>query len=108
MKRSTLASLLAAGLLLAPALSYADPDADRSHPMAYAKDSAITVKIKAKLADERMNSLRHISVDTDSAGEVMLTGTAHSQSDIDRAIAIARGTEGVMSVKSTVQVRKDD
>jgi hyperosmotically inducible protein len=108
MKTSTVASLIAAGLLLAPALAQADPDADRSHPMAYVKDSAITVKVKAKLADEHMGSLRHISVDTDSAGAVMLSGTARTQADIDKAITLARATEGVMSVTSSVQVRKDD
>jgi len=108
MKNSTVAGLLAAGLLLVPALAQADADADRSHPTTYVKDSAITVKVKAKLADERMNSLRHISVDTDSAGSVMLSGTARTQGDIDKAISIARATEGVMSVTSSIQVRKDD
>jgi hyperosmotically inducible protein len=100
--------LLAAGALLAPALSAANPDTDRSHPMTYVKDSAVTVKIKAKLADERMNSLRHISVDTDSAGAVVLSGTARTRADAEKAIAIARATEGVTSVTSTIDIRKDD
>ena len=108
MKTSAAVSLIAAGLLLAPALAHADPDADRSHPLSYVKDSAITVKVKAKLADEHMRSLRHISVDTDSAGVVMLSGTARTEGDIEKAIAITRATEGVMSVKSSIQISKDD
>ncbi len=108
MRYSLAMSLLAASLVLAPAISRADPDTDRSHPMAYVKDSAITVKIKAKLADDKMNSLRHISVDTDSAGAVTLSGTARTQADADKALAIARATEGVTTVMSTIQVRKDD
>jgi hyperosmotically inducible protein len=108
MKNSIALSILATSLILIPAVSRADGDGDRSHPMTYVKDSAITVKVKAKLADERMNSLARISVDTDSAGAVMLSGTARSMADVEKAISIARSTEGVKSVTSTIQVRKDD
>ena len=108
MKSSLAISIIATSLLLVPVVSRADADADRSHPMTYVKDSAITVKVKAKLADEHMNSLRHISVDTDSAGAVMLSGTARTQADVDKAVSIARSTEGVMSVTSSIQLKKDD
>ena len=108
MKSSLAISIIATSLLLVPVVSRADADADRSHPMTYVKDSAITVKVKAKLADEHMNSLRHISVDTDSAGAVMLSGTARTQADVDKAVSIARSTEGVMSVTSSILVKKDD
>jgi len=108
MKATSGVSLIITCVLLVPALAHADSDADRSHPMTYMKDSAITTKIKAKLADEHLNSLRHISVDTDSAGAVILSGTARTQGDVDKAVSIARATEGVMSVTSSVQVRKDD
>jgi hyperosmotically inducible protein len=108
MKHSIAISLLATSMILIPAVSHADGDTDRSHPMTYVKDSAITVKVKAKLADEHLNSLRHISVDTDSKGAVVLSGTARTQADVEKAISIARSTEGVMSVTSTIQVRKDD
>jgi hyperosmotically inducible protein len=103
------AVLLLAGSLLAPiAVRAADSDADRAHPEAFVKDSAITTKVKAKLAAENMSSLAHIRVDTDRNGMVVLSGTAHSQAPIDKAVAIARGTEGVISVQNHIKVKADD
>ena len=78
------------------------------HPMTYVKDSAITAKIKAKLADEKMSSLVHIKVDTDAKGGVVLSGTVRSQEAADKAVSIARETEGVTSVKNKLRIRKDD
>jgi len=95
--------------LLAPIAAYAeDRDADRMHPMTYVKDSAITAKIKAKLAGEKMASLAHVSVDTDSKGEVFLSGNVRTQADADKAIVIAQNTEGVTSVTSKLTIKKDD
>jgi len=95
--------------MLAPVAAYADDrDADRMHPMTYVKDSAITVKIKAKLADEKMSSLAHVSVDTDSKGAVVLGGNVRTQAEADKAVSIARETEGVTSVKSKIKIKKDD
>jgi hyperosmotically inducible protein len=108
MKMTTLAtSLLLAGVLAAP-IALANPDTDRSHPKAFVKDSVITTKIKSKLAAEHITSLGRIHVDTDENGVVWLTGSARSQEAIDRAMSIARETEGVKDVKSTLKVRKDD
>ena len=60
------------GALLAPVAALAaDGDSDRTHPMTFVKDSVITAKIKAKLAEEKMSSLAHIKVDTDSKGAVV-------------------------------------
>jgi hyperosmotically inducible protein len=83
-------------------------DSDRKHPGAFVKDSAITVKIKAKLAEEKISSLAHIKVDTDNKGAVVLRGTAKTQEEADKAVSIARGTEGVTSVKSNIRVKKAD
>jgi len=97
------------GAFLLPVTSFAaDSDADRAHPMTFVQDSAITVKVKAKLADEKMASLVHIGVDTDAKGGVALSGRAKTQKDADKAVAIARNTEGVTSVTSTIQIRQDD
>ena len=97
------------GTVVAPiAVHAADGDSDRSHPLTFVKDSVITTKVKAKLADEKMTSLVHISVDTDNHGIVYLSGTARSQESINKAIEIARGTEGVTSVQSTLTIKKDD
>jgi hyperosmotically inducible periplasmic protein len=96
------------GSVLAPVAAYAaDSDTDRSHPATYVKDSAITTKIKTKLAAEHPGSAKHIRVDTDKNGVVWMSGTANSQAEVDKAVAIARDTEGVKSVNSHIKVRKD-
>jgi hyperosmotically inducible protein len=40
-------------------------------------------------------------------GIVWMTGTANTQGEVDQAVAIARGTEGVKSVNSKLTVQKD-
>ena len=81
---------------------------DRTQPVAFVKDSAITTKIKTKLAAEKLSSLVKIRVDTDAKGMVVLSGTARSQEAIDKAASIARGTEGVVSVQNNIKVKVDD
>jgi hyperosmotically inducible protein len=103
-------TLMIIGVLFGPVMAIAseDSDADRSHPKAYVKDSAITTKIKTKLAAEHITSMGNIHVDTDTDGVVWLHGTAHTQEAADKAVSIARGTEGVKSVNSKITVKKDD
>ena len=110
MKTKTLATFIAMSALLGSAAVMAaeDSDADRSHPMAFVKDSAITTKIKTKLAADHLTSLGRIKVDTDKDGAVWLSGTARTQEAVDQALTIARGTEGVKSVHSDLTVKKDD
>jgi hyperosmotically inducible protein len=96
------------GTVLAPVAAYAaDSDTDRSKPVVFVKDSVITTKIKTKLAAEHPGSMKHIKVDTDMNGVVWMTGTANTQGEVDQAVAIARGTEGVKSVTSKLTVKKD-
>jgi len=104
----TTAGFLFAAFLVPAAAFAADSDTDRAHPLTFVGDSVITTKVKAKLADERMGSLAHISVDTDAKGAVVLSGNARTQKEADNAVTIARGTEGVTSVSSTIVVKKDD
>jgi len=85
-----------------------DSDTDRSHPANFVKDSAITTKIKTKLAGEHLTSLGRIHVDTDKDGVVWLSGTARSQAAIDKAVSIARNTEHVVSVHNDIQIKSDD
>jgi hyperosmotically inducible protein len=85
-----------------------DSDTDRAHAKSFVKDSAITTKIKSKLAAEHITSLARIHVDTDKDGVVWLSGSARTQSAIDKAVEIARGTEGVREVKNELVVKKDD
>ena len=97
------------GSLMAPMAAYsADPDTDRSNPGAYVKDSVITTKVKTKLAAEHLGSIANIRVDTDKDGVVYLSGIVRTQDEANRAVALARETEGVRSVnaKLTVQPEK--
>jgi len=104
-----LASLIVSGLLI-PVLGYSadDQDRDRQHPSAFVKDSAITAKVKSKLAAEHTGSLAQIHVDTDANGIVVLSGSARSQEQINKAVSIARNTEDVRGVKNELIVKKDD
>ena len=110
MKQKLATTLMVIGVLLGPVVAVAteDSDADRSHPKAFVKDSAITTKVKTKLAAAHITSLGNIHVDTDADGVVWLHGTAHTQEAADKAVAIARETEGVKAVHSRIKVKKDD
>ena len=83
-------------------------DTDRSSPKAFGKDTVkdtlITTKIKAKMAKDRDVSALHIKVNTDNKGMVTLSGTAKSQEEADKAVSIARGVEGVVSVENNIQI----
>jgi hyperosmotically inducible periplasmic protein len=98
------------GTLLGSAVALADEDsaAVGSHAKTFVKDSAITTKIKAKLAAEHITSLGRIHVDTDTDGVVWLSGSARTQEAIDKAVSIARDTDGVKSVHSSIKIKKDD
>ena len=102
------ASCLIAGALMLPIASHAaDADSNRTSPKAYAKDSMITAKIKAELAEEKLSSLVRIRVDTDNRGRVSLSGTAATQEAADKAVLIAHNVKGVTFVQSKIQVKAD-
>jgi hyperosmotically inducible protein len=104
-----LITLAFSGLLISGAvLADKDSDTDRSHPANYVKDSAITTKIKTKLAADHITSLGRIHVDTDKDGVVWLSGTARTQEAIDKAVSIAKNTEHVVSVHSDIKIKSDD
>ena len=70
---------------------------------AAAGDAAITSAVKAKfLADSSVSGLK-IDVDT-SDGVVTLTGNVASKAEADRAVTMARGTEGVTRVVNNLRV----
>ena len=94
---------LLASVLALPLAGYtADGDTDRSSPKTFVKDSVITTKVKAELAKEKPSTLVKVSVDTDRSGIVVLSGTARSQFDKDRAESIARKVSGVKTVENNI------
>ena len=50
----------------------------------------------------------NVKVDTDAKGAVVLSGKVKTQDEADKAVSIATATEGVTSVKSNLQIKKDD
>jgi len=110
MKTTFVTTCLVFGTLLGSGITWAgeDSDTDRSHPVVFVKDSAITTAIKIKLAAEHITSVGRIHVDTDKDGVVWLSGSARTQEAADKAASIARDTEHVKSVHNDIKIKKDD
>lgn len=66
-------------------------------------DAVITGKIKTGFIRDKIVRSRNYNVDT-SGGAVTVRGKARSQAEADRALEIAKKTEGVVSVKNEIQV----
>lgn len=96
-----------AGILVIPRIGFtADPKMDQPAPTTIVKDSDTTSKIKARLnADRHLGKFKSIKVDTDDNGVVWLSGTAHLLSEEEKAIEIARSTEGVVIVHSNIKIK---
>ena len=71
---------------------------------AYIDDSAVTTSVKARFVDNKEVDASAISVETLN-GTVMLSGFAKSTLERNTAEKIARGVNGVKSVKNEIAVR---
>ncbi|SOD41439.1 BON domain-containing protein [Nitrosovibrio sp. Nv4] len=70
-------------------------------------DNVITTKVKsALLADEEVKGL-DVKVETHK-GEVQLSGYVDTQAQIDRAITVTRGVEGVKNVDNKMMLKTTD
>jgi osmotically-inducible protein OsmY len=69
-----------------------------------AADTAITTKVKAGLVKEPDLESLGIHVETEK-GVVMLSGFVNSKAEADKALKVAKGVEGVTSVKSAIKVK---
>jgi hyperosmotically inducible protein len=70
----------------------------------YTSDSALTAKVKAALLEDPGLKSLAVSVTT-YRSEVLLSGFVNSQEQIQKAVSVARGVEGVQSVKNELQVK---
>ena len=70
----------------------------------YVDNSVITAKIKSLLAADDLLKSFEISVET-YKGIVQLSGFVDSQRAVDKAGQIARGVDGVKSVKNNLRVK---
>jgi len=70
----------------------------------YIDDTVLTTKVKAAVFNEPTLKSAEINVET-FKGVVQLSGFVNSQADINKAVEIARGIEGVKSVKNDMRVK---
>src|SRR5688572_1535085 len=113
MKRKLLAVLITA-MFVAPAVYAQSSTAPRDTGMTKDRpaatrskdgspDAVITSKIKTGFIRDKIVRSRNYNVDT-SGGVVTVKGKAGSQAEADRAMEIAKNTQGVSSVKNEIQV----
>jgi osmotically-inducible protein OsmY len=70
----------------------------------YMDDSVITAKVKKAIFKEDSLKSSEINVET-FKGVVQLSGFVSSQADINKAVEVVRGVEGVTSVKNDMRVK---
>jgi hyperosmotically inducible protein len=99
--------LLVAGALAVPAAALYAAEGAKTTGKAreFVKDSVITTKIKAEMAKEKPSTLVKVSVDTDKSGVVVLSGSAKTRADKDRAESLARGVKGVSTVENNIEIK---
>lgn len=68
-------------------------------------DGVVTARVKTALLGDESTKSRDIAIVT-RKGEVQLSGFVDDQQQIDRAIAITRGIEGVRSVSNEMSIKK--
>lgn len=70
----------------------------------YIDDTAITTKVKAAIFNEPNLKSSEINVET-FKGVVQLSGFVSSQTNANRAVELARGINGVKSVKNDMRIK---
>jgi osmotically-inducible protein OsmY len=70
----------------------------------YVDDSVITTKVKAAIFNEPTLKSTEINVET-FKGVVQLSGFVSSQSNINKAVEVARSVKGVTSVKNGMRLK---
>ena len=70
----------------------------------YVDDTMITTKVKAAFAADPTVKATEVNVET-YKGDVQLSGFVAEPRDAQRAVEIARGVQGVTSVKNDIRVK---
>ncbi len=100
--RTSLAAALAAAALIA--LPGCAVTRGQSSVGAYIDDATITTQVKARMVENKEVDAAAISVETLN-GTVMLSGFAKNPTERSMAESIARGVNGVKTVKNEIVVR---
>ena len=77
---------------------------DQQSVGSYVDDAGITAAVKARFAEDKTVAATAISVET-MKGTVQLSGFAKSQAEKDRAASLAKGVNGVTSVRNSIVVK---
>ena len=75
-------------------------------PAQRAEDALLIVKIKAAIADEGLADDYPLTVDADH-GRVTLVGVLASREDVDRAVALVAGIDGVKGINNRLTWQKN-
>ena len=94
---------IAAALLLSAAAGCASTEKTESAGE-YIDDSVITTKVKTAILNEPTLKTAEISVET-YKGAVQLSGFVSSQANIATAADLARGVQGVRTVKNDMRLK---
>lgn len=70
----------------------------------YFDDTVITTKVKAAILNESTLKSSEIHVET-YKGVVQLSGFVNSETDMHKAVEVARGVKGVVSVKDDMRLK---
>jgi len=70
----------------------------------YVDDSVITTKVKAAILGDSTLKVSEINVET-FKGTVQLSGFVNSREDINKAVQVARGVDGVKAVTNKMQMK---
>jgi hyperosmotically inducible periplasmic protein len=101
LKRSLAPVFVFTSSLVLPVLATA---ADAADGPPIEDNQAITTAVKTRLAATRLDSLAALEVEADWDGTVWLSGTTPTEEAAERAVDIARNADGVMLVKSRINV----
>ncbi len=99
-RRTTTAAVLVGMLALTACASTARTEGTGE----YVDDTVITTKVKTAVLNDPMLKSAEINVET-FKGRVQLSGFVSSQADINQAVKVARGVEGVSSVANDMKLK---
>ena len=103
MKNLKIVSTLIAALMLTTVVGCASTAKQESTGQ-YFDDTVITTEVKAAILKEPTLKVAEINVET-FKGVVQLSGFVRSQDNIATAVTVARGVNGVKSVKNDMRLK---
>lgn len=95
---------LAVLLVSMPGCASTTPPEQQGTTQGYVNDSVITAKVKTAIFNEPSLKVADINVETNKS-TVQLSGFVNSRADMTKAVEVARGVNGVASVKNDMRLK---